>query len=308
MALTDLIIVGAGPAGLTAALYARRAQKSVLLFEKAVPGGQMVNTPEVENYPACGSIAGWELASRLTEQVSALGVTPRSEEVIRMEKDKNGFTVFTETDAYPCRAVILAGGALRRKLGIPGEEAFAGRGVSYCATCDGAFFRGRPVAVVGGGNTALEDALYLADLCPDVHLIHRRDNFRAQAILVDRVRARSNIHTHMGVVPVSIEGGQKVNRLVLEDANGLPREALSVDAVFVAVGLSPDNARFSPPVALDPQGYIIASEDCHTSTPGIFAAGDTRTKALRQIVTAAADGAVAATAAIAFLDGGGCRA
>ena len=301
--MTDVLIIGAGPAGLTAAIYARRAGLSVQIFESAMYGGQILTTPEVENYPSVRRIAGWELAQNLYEHANALGAELLFEAVLGIEDLGTHKRITTATGTVDARAVIIANGAKRRKLEVPGEDAHVGLGVSYCATCDGAFFAGKTACVVGGGSTALEDALYLANLCERVHLIHRREGFRGQQTLLDAVRAHERIEMHTNRVPLEVvgEAGQPVTAIRLRDTQSGAEETLPTDAIFVAIGLSPDNAVFAPLVALDEGGYIRAGENCRTGVPGIFAAGDTRTKALRQIVTAASDGAVAATEAAAYL-------
>lgn len=293
----DILILGGGPAGLTAALYAKRAGVSVLVLEKTIYGGQVINTPTVENYPGIASITGVDLAMALHDQVTGLGVEVRMEEPISCQLDTDPKVVTTSRGSYEAKTVILANGVKRRQLGCPGEERLAGRGVSYCATCDGAFFQGKVTAIVGGGNTALEDALFLANHCTTVHLIHRRDAFRGSAILVQAVEKRENIVLHYDTVVEEIQGENKVESLRLKNVQTGEETALAVDGVFVAVGLMPDNEAFAGQVELDKAGYIVAGEDCRTSQPGVYAAGDTRTKAVRQIVTAAADGAVAALGA-----------
>ncbi len=293
----DILILGGGPAGLTAALYAKRAGVSVLVLEKTIYGGQVINTPTVENYPGIASITGVDLAMALHDQVTGLGVEVRMEEPISCQLDTDPKVVTTSRGSYEAKTVILANGVKRRQLGCPGEERLAGRGVSYCATCDGAFFQGKVTAIVGGGNTALEDALFLANHCTTVHLIHRRDAFRGSAILVQAVEKRENIVLHYDTVVEEIQGENKVESLRLKNVQTGEETALAADGVFVAVGLMPDNEAFAGQVELDKAGYIVAGEDCRTSQPGVYAAGDTRTKAVRQIVTAAADGAVAALGA-----------
>lgn len=293
----DILILGGGPAGLTAALYAKRAGVSVLVLEKTIYGGQVINTPTVENYPGIASITGVDLAMALHDQVTGLGVEVRMEEPISCQLDTDPKVVTTSRGSYEAKTVILANGVKRRQLGCPGEERLAGRGVSYCATCDGAFFQGKVTAIVGGGNTALEDALFLANHCTTVHLIHRRDAFRGSAILVQAVEKRENIVLHYDTVVEEIQGENKVESLRLKNIQTGEETALAADGVFVAVGLMPDNEAFAGQVELDKAGYIVAGEDCRTSQPGVYAAGDTRTKAVRQIVTAAADGAVAALGA-----------
>ena len=293
--MLDLIIIGAGPAGLTSAIYACRAGLSVKVFEELSPGGQAAVTPEIENYPGMKKVSGSDFAISLFEQVTELGAEVEFERVVGIEITDEGKKVITDSKEYVAKAVIIANGAKRRKLGIPGEEEFFGKGVSYCATCDGAFFKDKDVVIVGGGNTALEDALYLAGVCRKVYLVHRRDQFRATKNLVDRVVNNEKIEILYSSVLSEIKGDSQVSAVILQ--NG--RE-IAVSGVFVAIGLEPDNERFSGIVELE-NGYIKAGEDCKTSCEGIYAAGDTRTKALRQIVTATSDGAVSATAAIELL-------
>lgn len=301
----DAIIIGAGPAGLTAAIYLQRAGHSAIVLEALAYGGQMANTPEVENYPAVGKISGFELSTNLYNQAVAQGARIEFDGVSGVNFSGNQKRVMTVGGkTYEAGAVIIANGARRRKLEIPGEEAYSGRGVSYCATCDGGFFKNKVTVVVGGGNTAVEDALYLSNLCARVHLVHRRDSFRAGKVLTDALTARENIEIHYDTIPVEIapnEAGNAVGAVRLRNVKTGAEKTLPADGVFVAVGLVPDNALFSE-IALDRTGYIVAGEDTKTNLPGVFAAGDTRTKAVRQIVTAAGDGAVAATAAGAYLD------
>ena len=299
--MTDVLIIGAGPAGLTAAIYARRAGLSVTLLESNMYGGQILTTPEVENYPSIKKISGWELAENLYEQATALGAELIFEEVRGLEDLGDQKRVMTAGGSLEARTVIIANGAKRRKLEVPGEDSHLGMGVSYCATCDGAFFANKVAAVVGGGSTALEDALYLANLCNRVHLIHRREGFRGQQTLLDAVMAHDKIELHTNRVPTEVLGEGPVAAIRLRDTVTGDEETLPTDAVFVAIGLSPDNAIFAPLIELDENGYILAAEDCHTNIPGIYAAGDTRRKSLRQIVTAASDGAIAATEASAYL-------
>lgn len=298
--MLDLIIIGAGPAGLTSAIYAMRAGLSVKVFEELSPGGQAAVTPEIENYPGIPKVSGSDFAISLFEQATALGAEVEFERVLKIENSESGKKVITEGGEYFSKAVIIANGAKRRKLEIPGEDEFSGRGVSYCATCDGAFFKDKCVLVIGGGNTALEDALYLANICKKVYLVHRRDEFRAVKHLADRVINNGNIEIMYSAVPVEIKGESKVSSVVLQNkADGSITE-LNAEGVFVAIGLKPDNERFKNIIELE-NGYIKAGEDCRTSEKGIFAAGDTRTKSLRQIVTATSDGAVAATGVIELL-------
>ena len=296
----DIVIIGGGPAGLTAALYATRAGRSALLLEGGVLGGQAATTPEIENWPGTQRISGGDFAMNLYQQSTALGAEIRFEAATGLEKVSDGWRVRTAAGGYETRAVILANGVRRRKLGVPGEEQLAGRGVSVCATCDGGFFKGKEVAVVGGGSAALEDALYLASLCPRVWLIHRRDRFRGETHLVRAVESIPNIIPVMDTWVEEVRGAERVESLLLDGKAGA-RE-LTVSAVFTAVGLIPDNGAFAPPLELDEQGYVRADEGCRTNLPGVFAAGDTRAKPLRQLVTAAADGAMAAFQAGNFLN------
>lgn len=295
----DIAIVGGGPAGMSAAIYACRAGLKTAVFEGEVCGGQMLLTPKIENYPGMPDASGAALATAMREQMLALGATLVERRVTAVEKQGEDFLLTAGKETFAARTVVLATGALRRHLDVPGEARLAHRGVSYCAVCDGSFFRGRDVAVIGGGNTALEDALYLAGICAHVWLIHRRADFRAQAYLVERVRAEAKIEPLLEASVREICGADRVEHLRVETPSGT-RE-LSVAAVFVAVGLVADNAAFAPLVELDENGYIRADADTRTACPGVFAAGDARTTPLRQIVTAAADGAAAATAAENYL-------
>lgn len=296
MDIPDMLIIGAGPAGLTAAIYGLRAGLSAVVFDRGVYGGQVAQTAEVENYPAILRISGPDFAQAIHQQAAELGADIRMEAVERVELDGAVKRVFTPEGIYEGRTVVIANGAKRRLLGCEGEEAFTGRGVSYCATCDGAFFRGRDVAVVGGGNTALEDALYLANLCRRVTIIHRRDSFRGQKLLADAVGRHGNIDVLFRHEVVRIEGERAVGGVVVRGPDG-QRRRLEIAGVFIAIGYEPDNALFAARLPLDESGYILAGEDCRTPIPGVYAAGDNRAKPLRQIVTAAADGAVAASQA-----------
>ncbi len=298
----DVLILGGGPAGLAAALYAKRAGVSVLVLERSIYGGQVTNTPTVENYPGILNISGVDLAMALYEQVTGLGIEVRLEEPVSYQLDAPAKAGATARGLYEAKAVIVANGVKRRTLGCPGEERLAGRGVSYCATCDGAFFQGAEVAIVGGGNTALEDALFLSNNCAAVHLIHRRDQFRGSSILAEAVKKRQNIHLHLNSVVEEITGEEKVAGARLRDVTTGEETRLELSGVFVAVGLAPDNAAFAGQLALDGAGYIQAGEDCRTNLAGVFAAGDTRTKEVRQIITAAADGAVAALGAANYVN------
>lgn len=298
---TDIVIIGAGAAGMTAAVYAARGGNSAIVLEQNVHGGQIVNTGEVENYPAILSISGVEFAGNLYEQATSHGADIRYEKVTGFDFSGPVKVVETDEGCYECKAVILANGVVKRKLGMPGEERLQGRGVSYCATCDGGFFRGKKTAVVGGGNTALEDALFLANLCEEVTLIHRRDEFRGDAHNVKAVLARENIRILYDTVPLEVLGDQQVTGLKVQNKKTGEESELAVDGVFVAVGQIPQNELFRGAVEMDESGFVAAGEDTKTNIPGVFAAGDTRQKLVRQLVTAAADGAVAAVMAGSYI-------
>lgn len=289
----DICVIGGGPAGLTAALYSLRAGHSTLLMEEKTYGGQMAETSVIENMPGSPDAQGWELAMRFGQQVDALGVTTAFEKAVRLEPQGDHLRICTDSDVcYEARRVILAMGVRRRHLNVPGEAQFTGRGVGWCAVCDGAFYRGKSVAVVGGGNTAVEDALYLSGLCSQVTLIVRGNTLKAQASLLKRLRSKANISVRFGTQVQEIIGESTVSGIVLSHAGAA--ELLPVDGVFVAIGLQPDTTLYRGLVETDSAGYIAAGEDCRTSVPGIFVAGDLRTKEIRQIVTALSDGAVAA--------------
>lgn len=299
--MTDIIIVGAGTAGLTAAIYAARAGKSVLMFEGESFGGQITFSPRVENYPGIPSVSGNEFAANLVEQVLDLGVETEPESVAEIRKTSDGFAVLAGGSEYSARAVILATGVKHRPLGLPNEEELIGGGVSYCAVCDGAFFKGKKTAVVGGGNTALQDALFLADLCSEVTLIHRREEFRAEERLVNALAGKPNIRLLLNSVVTELVGESELTAIVTGNTLTHEKTELAIDGLFVAVGQLPQNEAFRGLVDLDEGGYITAGENCHTSTAGIFAAGDCRTKEVRQLTTAAADGAIAAVEACKYI-------
>lgn len=294
----DLAILGAGPAGISAAIYAARARLNTLWIErKFAQGGQIVDTYEVDNYPGLPGINGMDLGEKMAAHAEKLGLSPLRENVVSVE-DEDGIKVIrTKKNEYRARAVILAFGAAHRTLGIPGEESLSGMGVSYCATCDGAFFRDRTVAVIGGGNVAAEDAILLSRTCKKVYVIHRRDQMRADQILQEKLFACENVEMIWDTVPVSIEGEEMVSGIKFQNKKTGEERELPLDGVFIAVGIVPNTELFRNLVKLDESGYIVAGEDCVTSTPGIFAAGDIRTKQLRQVITAAADGANAVTSA-----------
>lgn len=297
----DMIIAGAGTAGLSAAIYGARAGKSVLVLESKNIGGQIVNSPEVDNYPGIKSISGFEFIRGLQEQAAEAGAEIKNLPVESVA-DQGGIKEVRTTDGiFESRVLILATGVVYRKLGLEGEERLMGQGVSYCAVCDGAFYRGKDVAVVGGGNTALEDAVYLSGYCRKVYLIHRRDQFRGQSGLVDTLLRKENVEFILESVVSSLRGDEKLEEVIVKNTVTNIISELKVSGIFVAIGQIPQNERFADVVAVDSDGYILADESCRTSTPGIFAVGDCRVKKVRQLVTAAADGAVAALEACEYI-------
>ena len=297
----DIIIVGGGPAGLTAAVYARRAGKTVLVLERDALGGQITWSPKVENYPAIQSISGMELGNLMAEQAMEQGADVEIEEVVEIEQRGSIKHLRCAFGAeYDGKAVIIATGARPRMLGLDRETELVGSGVGYCAVCDGAFFQGQTVAVNGGGNSALQDALLLSETCSKVYLIHRRDRFRGEEMLVEALQARGNVEFVLNAVITELVGENELSGIVVEQ-NGIKR-SIELNGLFVAIGHEPDNKAFASLITLDQSGYAASGEDCVTSTEGVFVAGDCRAKKIRQVTTAAADGAVAALAACAWLD------
>ena len=298
----DIIIIGSGPAGLSAAIYAQRACLDTIVIEKnGISGGQVLNTWEVDNYPGFPGVTGFELSRQFREHANKLGARVVQDEVVQVELSGNVKKVVCEEETYEARCVILASGAHDRTLEVPGEEELRGAGVSYCATCDGAFFRGRTVAVVGGGDAALEDAIFLARMCEKVYIVHRRDKLRGAKRLQERLQALENIEFVWNSETVAIEGNAQVEALRLRQTKTGEERRLDVDGVFIAVGIAPESELYAGQLELDEQGYIRADESGQTSVPGVFAAGDVRTKALRQILTAASDGANCVASAERYL-------
>ena len=297
----DIIVVGGGPAGMTAAIYARRAARSVLVLEAVSCGGQIINTPDIENYPVEAHISGFDFSNRVYEQAKGLGAEFVFEKAVEIRDEDGVKTVVTPKNAYQAKAVILATGSENRKLGLEDEGRLVGRGVSYCATCDGNFYRNKVVAVVGGGNTALEDALYLCDLAQKVYIIHRRDSFRGEETTVSRLKERDNVEFVYNATVTRLIAEKRLKAIEVADKLDGSVRTIYVNGLFIAVGRVPENQNFASLVQLDEAGYAVAGEDCHTATPGIFVAGDNRTKALRQLVTATADGAMAATEAVKYI-------
>ena len=298
----DLAILGAGPAGICAAIYATRAKlNTIWLDKKFVQGGQIVDTYEVDNYPGLPGITGLDLGEAMAGHAKKLGMKPQREPVRSIEAEQGIKVIRTKKNEYRARAVIIACGATHRHLGIPGEEELSGMGVSYCATCDAAFFQDRTVVVVGGGNVAVEDAILLSRTCKKVYLVHRRDELRAEKILQECLFACKNVELIWDSIPLSIEGTDKVEALKIQNKKTQEESFIETDGVFIAVGIVPGTEKFTDLVKLDEAGYIVAGEDGITSEPGIFAAGDIRTKNLRQVVTAVADGANAVASAQRYL-------
>lgn len=298
----DLAILGAGPAGICAAIYATRAKlNTIWLDKKFVQGGQIVDTYEVDNYPGLPGITGLDLGEAMAGHAKKLGMKPQREPVRSIEAEQGIKVIRTKKNEYRARAVIIACGATHRHLGIPGEEELSGMGVSYCATCDAAFFQDRTVVVVGGGNVAVEDAILLSRTCKKVYLVHRRDELRAEKILQECLFACKNVELIWDSIPLSIEGTDKVEALKIQNKKAQEESFIETDGVFIAVGIVPGTEKFKDLVKLDEAGYIVAGEDGITSEPGIFAAGDIRTKNLRQVVTAVADGANAVASAQRYL-------
>lgn len=297
----DIIVVGAGPAGLTASIYAQRAGKSVLVLEKEVFGGQITYSPCVENYPGFEKISGAELADHLVSQSKSLGAQINFESVSEIIDGKIK-TVITDSQRYECRSVIIATGAHHRHLGLENEEKLTGRGVSYCAVCDGAFFKGKKVAVVGGGDTALQDAVFLSDRCSHVDIIHRRTSFRGEAHLVKMLEERENVSFIMNSVVTALKGDKKLSEIEIKNSESGNTDTLSLDGLFIAVGQEPQNKPFANLIALDKGGYAVSGENCLTGTDGVFVAGDCRTKDVRQLTTAVSDGTVAAIQAVKYIN------
>lgn len=300
----DILIVGAGPAGMTAAIYGQRGGKKTIVFDKLSYGGQVINTAEVANYPGIPNMTGLDFAEKTYNQMKDLGAEMSYEEISKIkDADKSIKTVITTSGKeYQCKAIIIATGSSPRPLGVENEERFKGAGISYCATCDGAFFRNKTVAVCGGGNTALEDAEVLSDIAEKVYLIHRRDEFRADATNVKRVKEKKNVELVLDSVVTAIKGERFIQSLEVQNKNTEEKRELKIDGLFVAIGQMPENDIFKDIVKLNKAGYIEAGEDCLTGTDGIFVAGDCRTKKVRQITTAVSDGAIAALAAIEHIN------
>ena len=300
--LYDIIIIGAGPAGLTSAIYAKRANKNVLVLEAKNYGGQIINTLDIENYPANEHISGFDFATNLYNQAKNLGAEIKYEKVVDINNLGKEKEVITTKNTYKTKTIIIATGSENRKLGLPNEDEFVSKGISYCATCDGAFYKEKTVAVVGGGNTALEDALYLADLASKVYLIHRRDEFRGEESTINLLKEKDNIEFLYNSNVTKLNTKDRLESIEVTSNDGETR-TIDVDALFIAIGRIPENQNFAKLINLDNAGYIISNEYCHTNVEGIFVAGDNRVKELRQLVTATSDGAIAAVEAIKYING-----
>ena len=295
----DIIIVGGGPAGLTAALYAKRANKSVLVIEKATFGGQITYSPKVENIPGFLSLSGNEFAEKLVEQVLEQGAEVEMCEVTGISRNET-FTVHTDSGDFQSKTVIIATGAKHRMLGLPREENFVGEGISFCAVCDGAFYTGKTVAVIGGGNSALQEAILLSDLAEKVYVVQNLDYFTGEEKLVEQLKDKPNVEIILGSVVTELFGENELKGIKIKNSNG--EQTLELDGMFVAIGLIPQNEPFAEHVTLNAWGYVDSAEDCKTTSDGIFVAGDCRSKRIRQVATAAADGAIAALAACDYID------
>lgn len=298
--MTDIIIIGAGPAGLTSAIYALRAGKSVKVLEKNSFGGQINFSPKIENYPGFTQISGAELADALVEQALSQGADFEIEEVLKIEKETDGFTVITDTTKHSCKAVIIATGAKHRHLGVEGEDKYIGEGISFCAVCDGAFYTDKEVVVIGGGNSALQEALLLSETSKKVTIVQNLEFFTGEKRLVDLVEAKDNIEYILGATVIKFFGDDEIRGAVIKDSKTGKESEIYADGFFEAIGLAPENEQFENVAELQ-RGYVKSDEKCLTSTPGIYTAGDCRTKSIRQIATAVADGAVAALAACDFI-------
>lgn len=292
--MNDIIIIGAGPAGMTSAIYAKRAGYNPLVLEKNTYGGQIINSSEVANYPGIKKIDGYTFATKIYEQLKELEIEIKHEEVINIKKNDKTINVITNKNEYECKSVIIATGLTKRKLNIENEEKLIGKGISYCATCDGAFFKENDVAVVGGGNTALEDAIFLSNYCRHVYLINRSENFKAEKSLLDSFKQKDNTEIITSANIKKLVGKEKLEKIELD--NG---EILNISGLFIAIGQVP-NCNFD--IIEKENGFIKSNEECTTNIPGIFVAGDIRNKSVRQIVTSVSDGAVAAINAVKYIE------
>ena len=302
----DTVIIGAGPAGMTAAIYAARAGKSVIVFEKKSPGGQIINTLEVDNFPATPGISGVKYAMTLQQQAQSFGAEFKFEEVIGVEKINEGNTHFVikgKKGDYESLSIILATGLENRRIGLENEDRLVSHGISFCAACDGAFFRGKDVAVYGGGNTALEDAAYLASICSSVTIIHRRDRFRGEQTLVDALKQYDNVNYVMNSTIEAVNGDKMIESVITRDKITGEEKEIKINGLFEAIGQIPSGSTFANLVAVDDRGYYEVGENCDSKlVDGVFVAGDGRSKRIRQLTSAVADGAVAGSSAASYVD------
>lgn len=298
--MIDILIIGAGPAGMSAAIYARRALKKTILLEANSYGGQIINTLEIDNYPVAPHISGFDFATNLYNQAKELGAEFIFEKATSIKKEKDYFEVTTTKNTYQAKTIIIATGADNRKLGIAREDELIGKGISYCATCDGAFYKGKDVAVVGGGNTAIEDAIYLSNIVNKVYLIHRRDEFRGDIIGLEELQKKDNVEFVLNSNVIELKGQDRLDEIIVSNKNG-SKNNIKVNGLFVAIGRVPESEFIANIIDTDEAGYIKANESCHTNIEGIYVAGDNRVKDLRQLVTATSDGAIAATEAVKYL-------
>ena len=297
----DIIIIGAGPAGLTAAIYGKRANKKVLLLESNTYGGQIIYTNNIANYPAEENISGFDWATKLYNQVKSLKAEIKYEKALSVNINQNNKEVITNKNKYLTKTIIIATGASNRKLNLTNEEKFIGKGLSYCATCDGAFYKDRDVAVVGGGNTAVEEAIYLASIASKVYLIHRSNDFRADDILTNELKKQKNVEIIYNSNITKLNGTNYLDSIELTSSDGINKK-IAISGLFIAIGRDPESENFKDLINTNQNGYFIANEDCHTNIDGIYVSGDCRTKEIRQLVTATSDGAVAATEAIKYIN------
>lgn len=298
----DIIIIGAGPAGLTAAIYARQARKSVLILEKESYGGQILKANKVKNYPGFSEISGFEFSTNLYNQATALKPDIKFERVIEVKNLDGKKHVITEKNEYLAKAIIIATGAESRKLGLNNEEKLLGKGISYCATCDGMFFKDKDVAIIGGGNTAIDDAMYLSDIVKKIYLIYRRKEFRIESINLDKLKNKDNVEIILDTNIVDINGEDKLNSITLKHNDSSELKELNIDALFIAAGHIPITSMFDGLIKVDEKGYIISNEDCTTNIDGIFVAGDVRKKDIRQLTTACSDGTISAINACKYIN------
>ena len=298
----DIVIIGAGPAGLTAAVYGGRAEKSVLVLEKETFGGQVTHSPKIENYPGTLQMSGNEFAEKLVEQALSLGAEIELDEVTAVETDGKIKKVIGENATYEAKSVIVATGSKHRKLGVTDEEKFVGTGISYCAVCDGAFYKDKEVAVIGGGNTALQEAVMLSELCKKVTLVQNLSFFTGEKKLLNLLEKKDNVEFITSSVVCGLDGENTLSAIKIKNTETNEEKTIFVDGIFVAIGQVPENEPFRSVASLDEYGYIVSGEECESGTQGVFVAGDCRTKLVRQIATAVSDGAVAAVNACRYLD------